>query len=220
MGIFNLYTMNRKVWTQEDVEILTRMYPDHFAQEIAGLLGRKIPSIYNKAAMLGLKCNPEKIRRAGKMSCGNPKNIATRFTKGHIPANKGKSMPPEVYAKAALTMFKKGNRPHNTAAVGDEAIRKGGYIYVKVAEPNIWRAKHKMLWESINGKIPKGYNIQFKNRDVTDIRIENLYMISRSEQLKKENSLMARYPEDLQKVIRLKGSLKRQITIQKKKEYE
>ena len=36
-------------------------------------------------------------------------------------------------------------------------------------------------------------------------------MISRSEQLKKENSLYARYPEDVQYLIKLKGALNRQI---------
>jgi len=214
--------MIRRAFTESEDEYLRKNYPNPelFIHDMAQALGRTESSIYGRARILGLKKPFECHSIAGKKGTLSPEAISHRFQKGHIPANKGKSMPPEVYAKAALTMFKKGNRPHNTASVGDEAIRKGGYIYVKVAEPNVWRAKHKMLWESINGKIPKGYNIQFKNRDVTDIRILNLYMISRSEQLKKENSLMARYPEDLQKVIRLKGSLKRQITIQKKKENE
>lgn len=211
MGIFNLYTMNRKVWTQEDVEILTRMYPDHFAQEIAGLLGRKIPSIYNKAAMLGLKCNPEKIRRAGKMSCCNPKNIATRFTKGHIPVNKGKKMSPEVYARCAGTMFKVGNTPHNHKEIGSERITKDGYIQIKVAEPNKWRMKHRVIWEQHNGVIPPGCNIQFRNHNSQDCRIENLYLITRVDQIVNENSLIAKYPKELQDVMRLRGAVKRMI---------
>lgn len=214
--------MARRAFTEQEDAYLKQNYPNPevFVHDMAQALGRAESSIYCRARILGLKKPFECHSIAGKIGTRSPAAISHRFQKGNIPANKGKSMTPEVYAKAAATMFKKGNRPHNTASVGDEVIRKGGYIYVKVAEPNVWRAKHKILWESINGKIPKGYNIQFKNRDVTDIRIENLYMISRSEQIKKENSLMARYPEDLQKVIRLKGSLKRQITIQKKKENE
>ena len=49
------------------------------------------------------------------------------------------------------------------------------------------------------------------------VSIENLYMISRSEQLKKENSLYARYPEDVQYLIKLKGALNRQINKATKK---
>lgn len=36
-------------------------------------------------------------------------------------------------------------------------------------------------------------------------------MISRSEQMKTQNSMYARYPEDVQYLIKLKGALSRQI---------
>lgn len=36
--------MIRKMWTQEDIDILSKMYPDHFAKEIAGVLGRGVIS--------------------------------------------------------------------------------------------------------------------------------------------------------------------------------
>ena len=47
------------------------------------------------------------------------------------------------------------------------------------------------------GPIPEGSNVQFRNENRQDIRIENLYLISRAEQMKGENSLCARYPEGL-----------------------
>ena len=65
--------------------------------------------------------------------------------------------------------------------------------------------------------LPICYNIQFKDGNRQNVSIENLYMISRSEQLKKENSLYARYPEDVQYLIKLKGALNRQINKATKK---
>jgi hypothetical protein len=203
--------MNRKVWTKEEIDALSRMYPDHFAKEIAGVLGRGVPSIYCKARELGLECNPEKIRRAGLMSCNHPNNVAARFPKGNIPANKGKKMSPEQYAKCAGTMFKKGHICRNHRVVGSERVNVDGYIEIKVAEPNKWMLKHRVIWEQVYGKIPKGHNVQFKNHNPLDCRIENLYLISREEQMAKENSFYAKYPKELQEIIHLKGVVNRAI---------
>lgn len=72
-----------------------------------------------------------------------------RFEKGHSPKNKGKKLSPETIEKIKGTWFKKGNRPHNTHDVNTEIVwkrekhqEKGQYLYVKVAEPNVWRPKH------------------------------------------------------------------------------
>ena len=77
--------MNRTIWTQAEVDILKEMYPDHFASEIASVLGRTKSQIYNKAQALGLKSTPEKISRSGRMSSNHPNVIASRFKKGCIP---------------------------------------------------------------------------------------------------------------------------------------
>jgi len=203
--------MGRNCWTQEEIDILSRMYPDHFANEIGVILGRTARSIYSKAIQLGLGSSPDKIRRAGLMSCNHPRSVASRFTKGHHPSNKGKKMSPEVYSKVARTMFKKGRPPLNHREVGSERVNVYGYIEIKVAEPNRWRLKHRVIWEQANGEIPRGCNIQFKNHNPLDCRIENLYLISRSDQMAKENSVFAKYPTELQEIIRLKGTVKRAI---------
>lgn len=203
--------MSGRPWTQHEIDILSRMYPDHFAKEIAGVLGRGVSSIYCKALQLGLECTPDKIRRSGMMSSNHPNTIAARFPKGHIPDNKGKKMPPEVYSKVARTMFKKGQPCWNHKEIGSERINVDGYIEIKVAEPNKWRCKHRVIWEQNNGKIPAGFNVQFKNHNSLDCRIENLYLISRSEQMGKENSFYAKYPKELQEIIHLKGVVNRAI---------
>lgn len=203
--------MVRKVWTKEEVEILTRMYPDFYAREIGVILGRNASSVSNKALSIGLKSSREKIRRSGALSASNPRSIAARFPKGHVPQNKGKKVSPETYAKCQPTMFKKGHRPINHREVGSERVNVDGYIEVKVAEPNKWIVKHRIIWEQVNGQIPKGYNVQFKNHNPQDCRIENLYLISKADQMAKENSFYAKYPKELQEIIHLKGVVNRAI---------
>lgn len=198
-------------WTQQEIDTLTRMYPNHYAREIADILGRGISSIHCKANSLGLESSLEKIKRAGYETSKSPASIAARFQKGSVPPNKGKKVSPEVYSKIQPTMFKKGHSPVNHREVGSERINVYGYIEIKVAEPNRWRLKHQVMWEQVNGTIPRGYNVQFKNHNPLDCRIENLYMISKAEQLRTENSLMARYPKKIQEIIRLKGVVNRAI---------
>lgn len=209
--------MMRKLWAKEEEDILRQMYTDHFADEIAEKLGRSKLSIYCHAASLGLKSSKEKIIEAGKLSCHHPNVVASQFKKGHISFNKGKKMPPEIYEKAKATMFKKGNIPHNYKPVGSERVNVDGYVEIKVGDPNRWRLKHRVIWEEANGEIPEGYNVQFKNGNSTDVRLDNLYLISKAEQMKTENSIYARYPEELREVIRLKGAIKRQLTERRKK---
>ena len=198
-------------WTQEEIEILSRLYPNHYAREIAGILGRGISSIYCKARTLGIESSREKIQRAGYEVSKSPSSIASRFQKGHNPVNKGKRVSPEIYAKMQPTMFKKGQNPVNHRDVGSERVNVDGYIEIKVAEPNRWRLKHRVIWEQVNGAIPKGFNVQFKNHNRQDCRIENLYLISKAEQMAKENSFWAKYPKEIQEIIHLKGVVNRAI---------
>ena len=203
--------MNGRIWTKDEIAILTEMYPDHFASEIAEILGRNVRAIYDKALHLGLRSTPGHQAISGRIGAQHPKSIATRFQAGHIPDNKGKKVSPEVYAKCAPTMFKKGNTPHNHKPVGTEGLREDGYIWVKIAEPDKWVQKQRAVWMQHYGEIPKGYNVQFRNKDRKDFRIENLYIITRAEQMRNENSLIASYPKELADLIRLKGVVNRQI---------
>ena len=107
--------------------------------------------------------------------------LTGRFEKGHISANKGQKMSPELYEKCKATMFKKGHIPQNHKPVGSERINVEGYVEIKVAEPKKWMLKHRYIWEQANGPIPKDKIVIFKNGNKQDIRIENLMMISRTQ---------------------------------------
>ena len=100
-----------------------------------------------------------------------------RIEKGATSWNKGK----KGLTKANVTSFKKGNIPHNHKPVGHERITVDGYIEVKVAEPNVFKLKHRITWEQVHGEVPDGCVLVFKNMDKTDCCIENLELITRSE---------------------------------------
>ena len=199
-------------WNSERLDKLKKLYPNHTNEEIAQILGTTYSAVNGVAFKLRLFKSKE-----FKFQCASK----SFFPKGHQPMNKGRKqteyMSEEQLAKTKATRFKKGHVPKNHKPVGYERITRDGYIEVKTAEPNVFELKHRLVWIEHNGEIPPGYNIQFKDGNRQNVSIENLYMISRSEQLKKENSLYARYPEDVQYLIKLKGALNRQINKATKK---
>ena len=205
--------MSGKQWTNTEDDFMRKHYPSESNPVICEKLGRSLRSVYSRAKILGLKKTAEFMQEQWQILAVNLQNNGKRyrFPKGNIPANKGKKMPANVYEKARKTMFRKGNIPANHKPIGYERINADGYIEVKVAEPNKFRLKHRVVWEENFGIIPPGYNVQFRDKNRQNLTPDNLYLISRSEQLKKENSMYARYPEELQRVIRIKGALQRQI---------
>lgn len=97
-----------------------------------------------------------------------------RYSKGAVPANKGKKMP--FNANSARTQFKKGQLPRNTKHLGHERADKYGYILISVAETNPHTSyerryvhKHRLLWEQKHGPVPKGMVLKCKgDRSDTD----------------------------------------------------
>lgn len=101
-----------------------------------------------------------------------------RYEKGRIPENKGK----KGYCAQGCekSWFTKGHIPKNYRPVGSERISKDGYVEIKVAEPNKWMLKHRVVWIKHNGEVPKGYIVVFRDGDKTNTDINNLILISRS----------------------------------------
>ena len=104
-----------------------------------------------------------------------------RFQKGCIPHNKGKKMSPERYEKSKHSMFHKGNIPHNHRPVGSERINVYGYTKIKVAEPNKWRFKHRVIYEEYYGvELTKDDAIVFLDGNKQNFDIDNLFRLSRA----------------------------------------
>jgi len=106
--------------------------------------------------------------------------LTGRFPPGNIPPNKGK----KGMGGWEPTQFKKGNKPANWVPIGSERITKDGYIQVKVQEGGFqknWRGKHILIWEEVNGPLPKGHAVLFGDSNNRNFDLDNLLLVSRSQ---------------------------------------
>lgn len=125
----------------------------------------------------------ENIKRKYKLLSGIK---GGQFQKGDIPFNKGKKqtefMSEMAIENTKLTRFKKGQTPVNHKPVGSERIcSKDGYILIKVAEPNKWEHKHRVVWEKAYGKIPEGNKILFLDQNKLNLDLDNLKIVTAEE---------------------------------------
>ena len=147
--------------------------------DLAVMANEKFGTRYNEMSMASLK-NRLGVKSGidAKFQKGVHSNSRHEFKKGHIPINKGtKGMFPN---SGGATRFKKGHRPATWKPVGSERCNVDGYWEVKVAEPKKWKLKHVLIWEAKNGPVPKGHMIVFLNGDKNNLDLENLAIISRA----------------------------------------
>ena len=153
------------------VAYMKQIIPGHEESEIRAMFLEKF-SIELSEGQIGNFKNKYKIYSGTHGGC---------FKKGQVPMNKGKKMSPEVYKKVKATMFKTGNIPHNHRAVGSERVNVDGYIEVKVAEPNKWKLKQRLVYEEY-------YDVTLTSNDVIifldgnrqNLDINNLYKMTRA----------------------------------------
>ena len=210
----------RTVWTDAQLQVLRDQYPNRRASEIADQLGMKLHVIYKKAKTLGLKKSEE--FKASEDACrlrrGDNIGAEYRFRKGNVPPNKGIRQPGLAIGRMAETQFKKGTLPKNYMPIGSERFSKEGYLLRKLSDtgypPKDWVPVHHIIWRDSGHEIPKGHALKFKNGDKTDIRLDNLYLISRAD-LMRQNTIH-QYGPEIVSVTRLRASLTRQINRKEK----
>lgn len=157
-------------WTMEEIEYLKEITPGHHYKEIVEMINSKF-NLNLTTSQIG-----NAIKRYKLLTGFNG-----QFTKGSAPANKGIK---GVHALGSeKTWFPKGHKPQNWRPVGSERINVYGYTEVKVKEPSQWKLKHKLIWETENGPVPKGYAVIFGNGDKQDFSIDNLILVSRQQLL-------------------------------------
>lgn len=155
-------------WTDEEKEYLSKITPGHHYHEIVDLMNKKFERTFTMNMIKGA---------VGRYKLNTGFN--GQFKKDNIPHNKGLSM---CYSGCEKTWFKKGRVPSNCKPIGSERIDRDGYTSIKVTH-NKWKFKHRVIWEKINGPIPKGHSLIFADGDKTNISIDNLILVSRKELL-------------------------------------
>lgn len=215
--------IKRRKYSEDDVRYVAEHYATMSAREISEKLGCSHSWVVSTAKELGLRKSKEWIAERARMVALSFRlgSRATQFKPGHRPMNKGRKqeeyMTPEQIAKTVATRFRPGNRPVGWRPIGSERVNVEGYREIKMREGlRGWDPKHKVVWESYNGEVPKGYCISFLNGDKQDCRIQNLYLKTKRELLL-ENGL-ANYPKEVRDVIHLRAVLKREINKQKRNE--
>lgn len=188
-GTYRKYGQEHVDWLRENIQgtrfkDLTRVFNKHFDFNIGVAAMISLCDRFGLHNGIDSRFNPDMVN-AG---------VPYRFPKGHVPANKGKKG--VSYPGTEATQFKKGNTPQTWKPVGTETVRADGYTWVKVAEPNKWREKHKIIWEAAYGPAPKSHAVIFADGDKQNIVLENLILVSRAQLVRlNQNDLIARDAE-------------------------
>ena len=103
-----------------------------------------------------------------------------QFAEGGIPWNKGKA----GIRLSPQSEFRKGRRSPRDLPVGSVRVRKQR-AFVKVAEPNRWRPRAYILWESAGGpKLRPGYFLHYLDGDTLNDDPVNLAYVNRAFHMK------------------------------------
>lgn len=207
--------MSGRAWSPASIARLRELYPDTPAKKIAGLLKRSKCSICAKAAALGLEKSPAALSEMARKTLAVA-GAAFRFQKGHVPANKGLRRPGWHAGRMRETQFKKGQFPFNRDpdfyVIGALRVNSDGYIDMRTSfAPGAlgWRALAHILWEDAHGPVPKGHCLIFKDRDPLNVCLENLELITRAENMRRNST--HNLPAPLKLTINALGQLKRKI---------
>lgn len=212
--------MSGRPWTAHELVALRLRYPHEPTARLARDLGRSVSATYNMVDRLELCKSGEYLASpaACRMRRGSNVGRAYRFQKGNVPFNKGQHHKPMGSEKG---WFKPGTL--NGAArfkelpVGSERVQDG-VLLRKVSAGRSrwtrWQPVHRMAWESAHGPVPVGHIVVFKpgrhTTTSTEITIDRLECITRVENMRR-NSRHTRYGPELNRLMQLRGALKRKI---------
>src|SRR3990167_2235174 len=158
----------RRYWRTVEIRRLREIYQDMGNEQIGALLGRTWSAVQNLAVKLGLH------KSAAFMA-----SPACRWPKGHKPWNAGRKGW-QAGGRAELTKFKKGHKGARTRRAGSERMTRDG-IEVKVAHPNVWVSKARVVWEKHRGPIPEGAIVRLMDGNWWNCKPDNLLLITRAE---------------------------------------
>jgi hypothetical protein len=208
----------KQFWTAAELADLRRLYADSRTADLARRFGRTVLKIYTAAVRYGLKKSAAYLASpsACRLRRGDNVGAATRFKKGHVPANKGLRRPGWAPGRMAETQFKKGHRSSNYLPIGTVRQDSDGYLRVKIANgkggfgnPKVWAFIHRRVWKAAHGRIPKGHRIWWKDGNHRNCALENLELVTDQEHMAR--TTIHNLPPEIKQVIQLNAALKRKI---------
>ena len=223
--------MSRRPWTVVEVEMLRRNFPDSRTDDLAQALGRNYGPVAQKAASLGLVKSDAYLQSPAAHRLDGVKGIGTRIQPGAVPWNKGLRGVVGVQEACRATQFKKG-RPaeeaRNYLPVGTIRINADGCLERKLTDdPSLaparrWEPVHRLVWIEAHGPVPAGHVVVFlpgrRATELERITLDAVELVTRRE-LMNRNTVHAKYPPELARLVQLRGALQRQIN-RKTKEAE
>ena len=154
-------------YTKEILQFLKEKRKKYSIAEIQPMLKEKFNLVVKETSIRNV-CSKHKITGVNK----------GQYKKGHIPKNKGT----KGFMKANSGSFKKGQKSITKKKIGTERIDKDGYILVKIKDPDVWKRKHRVMYEKYhNVKLKKGEHVLFLDQNKRNFSKENLIRVSQGE---------------------------------------
>lgn len=204
--------------TSEQVNEIVRRYPDEKSATIAADFNIYTELVYKTARRYGVKKSEEfrQSEHSGRIQKGKCLSPETQFTKGCTGNTIEVRMQALIKKRDKLeawkrNLWKKGNKPYNTAYDGEIRFRPGyGYWFIRISEQN-WVYYHRYLWEQNYGEIPKGWNVVYKNGVNMKVppELKDIECISDAEL--GDRNRITKYPAELQNAIKTKNILNKII---------
>lgn len=190
-------------WTPAEDAQLAELWKTLPLGEVAAHLARSTSSVYSRVQKLRLKRTDEYKAITG---CG-------RLQKGGTPWNKGLTGW-QAGGRAKETQFKLGHKPSNTwRPIGAERTSKDGILYRKAADTGVkkadWKAAHVIAWEELNGPLPAGQIVVFRDRNRENLSPDNLIAVTRAENMRRNS--IDRYPPEYRSTALTLGWFNRKL---------
>lgn len=208
----------RTVWTDEQVDLPRRLYPNYKTEDVATMIGHRLQLVYQKAARLGLAKSAAYLASpaACRLRRGDNVGEAGRFQKGNVSWNKGTNF--AAGGRSPETRFKPGQAPHNTMPIGAYRLDKDGVLQRKFSNDKgnnskRWRGVHELVWVEANGPLPAKHIVVFKpgmkTNVLEEITLDLVECISLAENMRRNT--VHNMPKELVDLVRLRAVLTRHI---------
>jgi HNH endonuclease len=115
-----------------------------------------------------------------------------RFVRGMTPWNKGLR---GIHLSPG-SEYRKGRRSEKWLPVGTVTMRRHKYdkprMWLKVAEPNVWKLRAVVVWERKHGRLPRGHIVHHKDHDTLNDSPRNLEALTRAEHVREHKPRLHR----------------------------